>query len=343
MATYPYRGRPAYQPPGVSARPAPFFAHAALPEQLYDPRLGLLTAHLFPEPPPPAEGLLSPKAMALDPYASDWPPVDPTKGLLWLAGSPLSNDEDTNTVAGTERGAGDPANPRLVLIPRRPLPMPNYIKKRYQEDWMPFHDALRDAGMLTEREIQGARTTFGFEGGMEPDPAAGGDEDPGVGGVTKSWLEHARDDDDLNWPHEADPNALSLEQIAEAYKVYIDEALNNVGEGKALARIGDQKMALEVFDTLFKHGRRGGAVVIQDAINALINSLPMDERTAHGLKPLVFEDQNSPRAFGEQTLDRMNHLIAAGYAKRLRGAIADQRAISDPPRGNIQARYDYFR
>lgn len=193
----------------------------------------------------------------------------------------------------------------------------------------------------TEIEIEAGRTTFGFEGGMQPDARAGGDENPGVAGITKGWLVASDEGKKRYGKKYLDPNDIPRDKIAEAYKVFGDEVLQNIGKGAGLARIRDHTMALEVFDTFFQHGRSGGAVIIQDVINSTIDSLPEKERNKHGLEPLLFRDPTSTRAFGEQTLNRMNRLIESGCSEDLRGAIADLRAIRLPD-GNL-AQYDYFR
>jgi len=198
---------------------------------------------------------------------------------------------------------------------------------------------------LTESEAAAFRTTFGLEGGMQYDPEAGGPSDPGRAGVTEGWLADARGR--LSSPIDADARKLMIQQVAQAYKIYADDALKNAGGGKALAQVRDPKTAMQVFDVLLKHGRRGGAIVIQDALNGLISRLPDDEKAKLGLSPIVIKDPNGPRAFGTQSLDRIVRLVDGGYAKKLRNAIADQRAIKQPVDRDrfpgLQYRYDYHR
>jgi hypothetical protein len=128
--------------------------------------------------------------------------------------------------------------------------------------------------------------------------------------------------------------------------VYADDALRNVGGGAALAEIGDPKTAMQVFDVLYQHGRGGGARVVQDAVNTVIAGLPDAERSKLGLSPIVIKDPKSPRAFGQQTLERIGRLVESGYAKRLRHAIADERSAVYPDTGGLGGldyRYNYHR
>jgi hypothetical protein len=151
----------------------------------------------------------------------------------------------------------------------------------------------------------------------------------------------------LGSPIDADARKLMIQQVAQAHKIYADDALRNAGGSKALAQVRDPKTAMQVFDVLLKHGRRGGAIVIQDALNGLISKLPDDEKAKLGLSPIVIKNPNGPRAFGPQSLDRIVRLVDGGYAKKLRNAIADQRAIKQPVDKDrlpgLQYRYDYHR
>lgn len=179
---------------------------------------------------------------------------------------------------------------------------------------------------------------------MQYDDSAGGAGNPGRAGVTEGWLADAKAR--LGSPIDADARKLTIQQVAQAYKIYADDALRNVGGGGALAQIRGPKTAMQVFDVLLKHGRRGGAIVIQDALNGLVSRLPDDQKTKLGLSPIIIKDRKGPRAFGPQSLDRITRLIDGGYAKELRNAIADQRAIYEPVPTDLPGlryRYNYHR
>lgn len=271
------------------------------------------------------------------------------------AQKPLAQTSSQSAADGRKQEPQSPAAPSdevpgqvpVQVIPKRPLPMPERMGLPYRKGWNIFGDTLRDPTHmqpLTESEFAAYRTTFGLEGGMQYDAAAGGPGDPGRAGVTESWMKDAQPR--LGSTIVPDARKLTIQQAAQAYKIFADDALRNVGGGGALAKIGDSKTAMQVFDALFKHGREGGAIVIQDAVNALIGGLPRDERARLGLSPIVIQDPRSRRAFGPQTLDRVAQLVDAGYAQALRNAIADQRAIYEPvpeKLSGLKYRYDYHR
>jgi len=243
---------------------------------------------------------------------------------------------------------GSPGQAPVLVIPKRPLPMPENLGQGFRKGWHIFSETLRDPAImpqLTESEVAAFRTTFGLEGGMQYDDIAGGAGNPGRAGVTEGWLADAKAR--LGSPIEADAQKLMIQQVAQAYKIYADDALRNAGGSEALAQIRDPKTSMQVFDVLLKHGRRGGAIVIQDALNGLISKLPDDEKAELGLSPIIIKDPKGPRAFGPQSLDRISRLIDGGYAKELRNAIADQRAIYQPVNKDrlpgLQYRYDYHR
>jgi len=225
--------------------------------------------------------------------------------------------------------------------------MPEKLGRDYRKGWHIFAETLRDPAImppLTESEAAAFRTTFGLEGGMEYDPGAGGRGVPGRAGVTENFLSDAQGR--LGSAIEPDAKKLMVQEVAQIYKMYVNDALRNVGGGSALAKIGDEKTAMQIFDVLYQHGRGGGARVLQDAVNSVIDELPDGERSRLGLSRIVIRDPTSPRAFGPQALERISRLVESGYAKRLRGAIADERsaAYPDPGRlGGLNYRYNYHR
>lgn len=206
------------------------------------------------------------------------------------------------------------------------------------DDWYAFHHASRRSGMATETELEAARSTFGHEGGMTVDPNAGGANDPGIAGMTQSYMTDARDRR-IARDLETDPYKLSVDEVGRWYDIYIDDALDKVGGGAALTQVRDRKLAMQPFDTLFQHGRYGGARVIQDAVNKTISRIPDDKRREHDLTPIVVEDTAVPRVVGPKTLERIKRLSASGYATDLRRAIADRSDLKQP----TKARHDTYR
>lgn len=261
---------------------------------------------------------------------------------------PLAQAQRQNGIQSAQaHTANSPGQAPIFVIPKRPLPMPEKLGQGFRKGWHIFNKILRDPAMmppLSESEIAAFRTTFGLEGGMEYDPAAGGSGIPGRAGVTEDFLRDAQPR--LGSTIEPDAKKLMIQQVAHAYKMYADDALRNVGGGAALAEIGDSKTAMQVFDVLYQHGRGGGARVLQDAVNTVIAGLPDAERRRLGLSPIVIKDPQSPRAFGPQTLQRIGRLVESGYAKGLRRAIADERSAAYPDPGGLGGldyRYNYHR
>ena len=105
------------------------------------------------------------------------------------------------------------------------------------------------------------------------------------------------------------PKSLSIEQRAEVYRAYFDFALSLAKGSATLTRIGDPEATAAFADALFRHGRTGGARLIQQAINRVA-------RTKVG----------TTGPAGEQTVRAFAGLAAAPKSRRLLlDALGDER------------------
>lgn len=279
----------------VQAEPAPSAAE-----------YGLLDPTLAQEPDRPREGLLGqPSLQQSGSVASDLlvPPVKP-----WAPAGRDSTPDSYKLLPGAMRD--------------QPLKMPPFIRKPYDEDWYPFDHAARRSGMPTEAEIGAARTIFGLEGGMQLDES-GKDTDAGVSvaGITGLFLKDVeRIRERLNRTEPVlplDPKQLTLDDVARAYDLYFDWSLKDVGEGSALARINESKMAGQTADVLFHYQKPGGRM-LQNGINTVVGSMTEAEQRRLGVTPVEVDG-----LVGPQTFSFLNRLIDAGYGHSLRNAVAD--------------------
>ncbi len=270
-------------------------------------------------------------------------PHGPQGGLI---GALLAASADGEASSSSQLAQQQPIQPQSIpykpvplQMRHRSLPMPDPQHSEVTpDDWYAFHRAARHSGMAAETEIEAARKTFGHEGGMTVDPIAGGRNNPGIAGMTLRYMTDARDRG-IARGLETDPYKLNVDDIGRWYDVYMDDALDKVGGGAALTQVRDHKLAMQLFDTLFQHGKYGGALVIQDAVNKTISRIPDHKRREHHLTPIVVEDRAVPRVVGPKTLERIKRLIASGYAADLRDAIADRSNLKQP----TEWRHDYYR
>lgn len=105
------------------------------------------------------------------------------------------------------------------------------------------------------------------------------------------------------------PKSLTIDERAKVYRGYFDFALSLAKGSKALTRIGDPEVTAAFADTLFRHGRTGGAGLIQRAINKV---------------SLTKVSTKGPA--GEQTVGAFAKLAANSKTRRLLlDALADER------------------
>lgn len=287
---------------------------------------GLLDPRLAEEPEPPRVGLLS----QID---SEEP-------------APLNTNELPIPGAKPMPPGGNIHSYKMVPGPLREqsVPMPPYIQPPYDQGRHPFHHSLRRSGMPSETEIRQARTMFGYEGGMKPNP-----ENDAVAGITQDFLDRAikyeRKHDLVREYGRELPKAtleLSSDDVARLYKNYFDIAFDHVAGEHELTRIRDPKAAGQMIDLLFMEDKPGGRL-IQQAMNDLVATLPDHVQHQLGVDQVGVDGD-----IGDMTFSRFNRLINAGFGWRLRNDIADRALVyftdkyGTLPR-NIEERMNQYR
>ena len=149
---------------------------------------------------------------------------------------------------------------------------------------------------------------------------------------------------------------MSRAEVAKAYRGYMESVLKRYGGEQALETIKDPKTAAAFADTLFMHGGNGGAQIIKEATNEVIDRisdrvqdqvggsvLPPAERNRKGGTSGPKDEKTPSKAPGpKDTLDNIRRLEAGGFGKELRNEIAKRRiAKARDPR--VDPRIDHFR
>jgi len=221
----------------------------------------------------------------------------------------LSGDGGKDELSGA---AAKPTAPAQQTENPDTLPIPAYRKqaKGLQgtnwKDWSSSVGKLK-GGSDAERNIY--KNIYAAEGGLATDPISGA-----ASGISKNTLDRAIKGGVLPGLKEGTiPDKLSIDQRAKVYRHYFDDALRTVdrtvpGSGN-LQKIGDAKASSAFADTLFAHGRSGGAEAIQKAINKVT--------------PNSVEDQGQ---MGPKTFKAYKKLSANPQTRRaLLNALADVR------------------
>ena len=167
-----------------------------------------------------------------------------------------------------------------------------------------FHEATESVP-ASEAERRVFMEVFAQEGGMAKDRAGSA-----ASGITQGTLNDLIERGYVKGiPLGTEPNDLSAEQRAGFYKGYFDSTLKSVGGSKAFGQIGDDLAARALGDTLYRHGGKGGARIIQKAANSVTpDSLEIDGR------------------MGSRTFNTYRTLVTNPKTRgRFLGALADER------------------
>ncbi len=207
-----------------------------------------------------------------------------------------------------------------VLIPPFPTNKEEFLAGQ-EKDWKAQHDAFNNLSKNSETESHVYMEIFGQEGGVKQDQ-----EGTAVGGIRQGTLNDLNNRSKLGGiPANMSPADLSPDQRAQVYRAYFDDVLEPIGGSVALGSIKDPKSASAFGDTLFRDGREGGTVAIQEAI--LI------------VKPNIELEVDG--RLGEITFDAYKELTSdPTLRKRLLDALADKRTVARP---NERSRFDHYR
>jgi lysozyme family protein len=102
---------------------------------------------------------------------------------------------------------------------------------------------------------------FAAEGGVANDPGS-----TASGGILMETLRQAQQSEP-SLAGVAQPRDLDLDQRIAVYAHDLESRLDGVGGLQALRDLEDDEVAAAVADTLFRHGRTGGTMILQRAIN----------------------------------------------------------------------------
>jgi len=239
-------------------------------------------------------------------------------------GGTLSGSQAQETLTG---GTGEDAE--LAQAPQL-VPVPGYRSDVFkspkgQKDWLTWQADVGKLSSASESEQRAYAEIFAAEGGMASDPTSSA-----ASGIMQNTLDELVTKGQLPAAYKGlSPSSLSSEQRATVYRAYADHALSLAGGHKALGKL-DAQSASALADTLFRHGREGGAEIVQNAINTV---------TPAAVK--------ATGPVGPETFGAYQKLAAdPATRKRLMDALADARKDTVKGKATAQAeaaRFDHFR
>ena len=230
-----------------------------------------------------------------------------------------------------------------------------------------FDEALRTMlPDMTPRERQAYWDIYNFEGGEDTDNS--NQDYPVRSGISKDTIDRLlgyRDEKTGRWvPGKgsdfADPGTpsvdLSLDQRAEAYRDFMDDAFERIEYVTGLAghqhidAISDQYAARALVDTMFRHGRNRGVELAQRAIIDVVKNAELSERArqrfaqiAEKAKLTNLEDLKIDAGMGQQTYTVYDELAKDPATRNvLLDALAKRRKDDKRSPGD-QVRAEYFR
>jgi peptidoglycan hydrolase-like protein with peptidoglycan-binding domain len=231
-----------------------------------------------------------------------------------------------------KQGTGQSNIPPSAVAPTSPptktvIPVPGYRRDVLQGQgraWKKWNELVRQSPKSSPVEARAYGEIFAAEGGDRKDPSSSA-----ASGITQGTLDELAGKGFVQGIKPGTPpRQLSLEQRAAVYRGYFGFALSAVGGSAALSRIGNADAAAALADTLFRHGRTGGASIIQKAING------------------VSTNTNKVKVagpVGKETLDAYARLAVDPATRRaLLDQLAQQRTAA-VPKGQETERIDHFR
>ena len=207
--------------------------------------------------------------------------------------------------------------------------VPPYKKDLFpssEKTWSNWSNHVRDLPSVSENEARAYAEILAAEGGEAHDPRTRNV----ASGITPGALAVKEVRDELmaaGVDISKGPRGIPVEDRPKVYRAYMNYALNRVGGVRALDSLASDEASAAIADTLFRHGRTGGAKIIVTAINDIRpGSLPPDGTVV-----------------GPATLPILQKMARnPGDRAKLLDAIAAQRTLRVNDR-NEQARFDHFR
>lgn len=222
--------------------------------------------------------------------------------------------------------SGSPSNPAQQVKPlARPpiIPVPAYKRFVFRprlHEWTQWTRAVRALPSTTVAEERVYLEIYAAEGGLQKDPNSSA-----FAGILQKTLDEMVGKPPLSHiKRGTSVQALRQEHRAQVYRTYFDTRLDHASGHRTFEKLRDNEAAAALADTLFVHGKAGGAKIIQRAINSLsANKVSIDD------------------AVGTQTIGAFNALLNNSSSRRsLLDAVADERMKLRP---DLKERIDHFR
>jgi hypothetical protein len=162
-----------------------------------------------------------------------------------------------------------PSRPIGSARPIAPIiPEPAYrqsVLKQQRNVWPRWSQAVRSLPSGSPNEQRAYAEIFAAEGGNEVDRFSNA-----ASGITPATLDELIDRGLVKGIGKGTPpKTIRLDRRPEIYRAYFNFALDRAGGSTTLSRIPDADAAAALADTLFRHGRTGGAKILQNAINSV--------------------------------------------------------------------------
>ncbi|MEX1306378.1 MAG: hypothetical protein WD489_10410 [Rhodovibrionaceae bacterium] len=162
--------------------------------------------------------------------------------------------------------SSDHATRRHEVLAGMPIPKWKDQLKGVKHHWGNWGLTLDRDPRITPAIRRAFLETFAAEGGLAPD-------DQSMAGITPAALDEVRDK--LGLDSSVMPKDLTIEQIHEAYWVFMSQEHYLGGEGfgglKSFEDFYDHEAAATLFDTLYRHGSGKGPEIVQRAMNQLLS------------------------------------------------------------------------
>ena len=177
-------------------------------------------------------------------------------------------DPGADAAGSEEPAVGPPGDDPRLRGPGEPRPFPVPAHKK---EIVPQEAMDRFLGRHADAEanmFKALGEIFAAEGGFKADKASSA-----FAGITDPALEDAKKFDEILKDYAGKAKDMNEDQTARAYEGYMKSVLKRYGGVEALETIKDPKTAAAFADTLFMHGGNGGAHIIKEATNAVIDRI----------------------------------------------------------------------
>ncbi|MBF0285668.1 MAG: hypothetical protein HQL51_14550 [Magnetococcales bacterium] len=223
----------------------------------------------------------------------------------------------------------------VSMLPRMPIPrIPGFRGEVFRsprkvEERVRFAQAVLSLTDVSQEEINAYMDIFAAEGGMALNGSGA------FAGIQQDVLDHLIDGGFLPGIAKGTRNTdLTIEQVAQVYRAYFDDVFRTIGGHDALNRMGSDEFARAAADTLLQHGRYGGTVLIQIAINVVRSgAIPVDGQMGSGTLGEIKRINAIPT---------QQKFFRSALAKQRNDALTKLKQLGKVKSGNDSARFSYF-